>query len=247
MSVVIRQVEPLAGLRWLRLGWQDFRRAPLMALLHGFALLAAMLVIIAVGYSHAALLAGAFSGFVLVAPILLTGMYAQSRALSRAEPSGFATVSDTWRRAGRPVVRFGLLLALVGSAWVLCSSLIVMAANIDAGGIAGYLQFFAGKANPLLFWLWLLAGGLLAALVFAASAVSLPMLIDQSVSVRAAITTSVEAVGNNPAPMVFWAVLIMLLTMLAVASVVGLTVLMPVLGHATWHAYRDLVQSDGAG
>jgi len=247
MAVVIKQVEPLAGLRWLRLGWRDFLRVPALSLLHGVALLGAMLAIVAIGYSHAALLAGAFSGFVLVAPVLLTGMYAQSRALSRSEPSGFATVSDTWRRAGPSVIRFGLLLALVGSAWVLCSSLIVNASNIHEGGVAGYLQFFAGKANPLLFWLWLLAGGMLAALVFAASAVSLPMLIDQTVSVRTAISTSIEAVGNNPAAMVFWAVLIMVLTMAGVASVVGLLVLTPVLGHATWHAYRELVQPDDAG
>lgn len=245
--MVIKQVEPLAGLRWLRLGWHDFKRVPVLSLLHGLVLLVAMLAIVAIGYSNAALLAGAFSGFVLVAPVLLTGMYAQSRALARSEPLGVATVSSTWRRAGRSVVRFGLLLALVGSAWVLCSSLIVNASNIHEGGVAGYLQFFAGRANSWLFWLWLLAGGMLAALVFAASVISLPMLIDQTVSVRTAITTSVEAVGNNPAAMVFWAVLIMVLTMVGVASVVGLLILMPVLGHATWHAYRELVQFEDAG
>ena len=103
------------------------------------------------------------------------------------------------------------------------------------------LPFFAGRSNPLLFWLWLVAGGMLAALVFAASAVSLPMLIDRSVMVREAIRTSIAAVGHNPGAMALWALLIMVLTMLAVASVVGLLVLIPVLGHATWHAYRDLV------
>ena len=247
MPAVRGQIEPFAGLRWLRLGWHDFRRVPWLSLMHGAALMLVMLAILAIGYSHAALLAGAFSGFVLIAPVLLTGMYAQSRALARSEPPGLATVSDTWRRSGRSVVRFGLMLALVGSAWVICSSLIVNASNIDQGGVAGYIEFFAGKANPFLFWIWLLAGGLLAALVFASSAISLPMLIDRSVSVRAAVTTSVEAVGQNPIAMVLWAVLIMLLTMLGVASVLGLLVLLPVLGHATWHAYSELVQTEDVG
>ena len=95
----------------------------------------------------------------------------------------------------------------------------------------------------MLFWLWLLAGGMLASLVFAASAISLPMLIDRSVSVRQATSVSISAVGSNPVAAALWALIIMALTLLAVASVVGLVVVMPVLGHASWHAYRGLVDA----
>lgn len=236
---------PAACLGWLRRGWRDFVRVPGLSLLHGGLLVVFMLAILAIGFSHAVLLAGAFSGFVLVAPALVVGMYAQSRALELGAPTGFATVGVTWRRSGQLVIRFGLLLALVGSLWVLCSSLIVSAGGVQAGGVKGYLGFFAGADNPLLFWMWLLAGGLLAALVFAASAISLPMLIDQPGSgVRAAVLTSVRAVGNNPVTMVVWAVIIMGLTLLAIVSVIGLLVLIPVLGHASWHAYRDLTAKD---
>ncbi len=244
----IREVAPGAGLGWLKAGWQDFLRVPALSLAHGLAMVVAMGLIIAIGYSHAALLAGAFSGFVLVAPGLLVGMYAQSRALERGEATGLPTVRATWRRAGPVTLRFGLLLALVGSAWVACSSLIVSvgadpALLAESGGVRAYLAFFAGHSSPMLFWLWLLAGGMLASLVFAASAISLPMLIDRSVSVRQATSVSISAVGSNPVAAALWALIIMALTLLAVASVVGLVVVMPVLGHASWHAYRGLVDA----
>ncbi|MGH1359161.1 MAG: DUF2189 domain-containing protein [Burkholderiaceae bacterium] len=236
-----QRVSETACLAWLKRGWQDFLRVPALSLLHGAVLALSMLAIVAIGYSQAVLLAGAFSGFVLVAPALVVGMYAQSRALELGETTGFATVGVTWRRVGPTVVRYGLLLALLGSAWVLCSSIIVSASAVEAGGVRGYLSFFAGASNPLLFWLWLLAGGLLAALVFAASAISLPMLIDRpELGVRAAMLASIKAVGDNPVAMVIWAIVIMGLTLLSIVSVVGLLVLIPVLGHASWHAYRDL-------
>ena len=68
------------------------------------------------------------------------------------------------------------------------------------------------------------------------------MLVDREISVGDAVRTSIRAVGDNPVAMVFWAVLIMVLVMAAVVTVIGLVVLIPVLGHASWHAYRDVVQ-----
>lgn len=239
----VRRVGAGEPLQWLAAGWADFRRVPMIALLHGAALVLAGAAIVAVGYSRALLLAGAFSGFVLVAPGLVAGLYAQSRALERGEATGFAAWRAAWRHAGRRTLVLGLLFAAAGTTWVLLSSLIVAATPVAAGGVAGYLQFFAGQSAPALFWAWLLAGGLLAAVVFACAMVSMPMLIDRDVPVRVAILTSVAAAGANPAAAVLWAGLVMALTLLAMASVAGLLLLVPVLGHATWHAYRALVQA----
>ena len=111
-------IKPLPALRplaWLALGWQDLLRCPGPALLHGaaLALFGAMLLWAARGEFW--LLAGAFSGFLIVAPVLATGLYAISRALSRGAPAGLRTAIDAWRpRDGRLVV-FGLLLALAGT------------------------------------------------------------------------------------------------------------------------------------
>lgn len=237
---------PAIGLQWLRRGFADLRHSPAVSLAHGAVLLLAGLVIVWIGFAQATLLAGAFSGFVLVAPALLIGLYAQSRAIARGEPGGFQQVVSAWQRTRHSALRVGLLLALAGSAWVLVSSLIVAAADVDDGGVAGYLRFFAGRDHPLLFWIWLLAGGVGAALVFAATAISLPMLVDQDVSIMQAVATSIAAVGNHPVAMAIWAGLIMLLTLIAMVSVIGLLVLVPVLGHASWHAYADLTSRRAA-
>ena len=241
----IRLVETSAPLRWLARGWRDFKRIPLVSIGHGLALLAATIVIVAIGRADAALLAGAFSGFVIVAPALCFGLYANSRALERGEVTGPRACSLAWRRAAQPALRAGLLLALTGSVWVLLSSLLVSRAGLQVGGVEGYLRFFAGQgADSPLFWLWLLAGALLAALVFGATAVSLPMLIDRDVSVAEAMRSSIRAVGENPVTMAIWAVIIMVLVMISVVTVVGLVFLVPVLGHASWHAYRELIVAE---
>ncbi len=242
-----RLVEPSATLRWLARGWRDFNRIPLVSLGHGLALLVATAAIVAIGRFDAALLAGAFSGFVLVAPALCFGLYANSRALERGERTGVRACSLALRRAARPALRAGMLLALTGSVWVLLSSLLVARAGLEVGGIEGYLRFFAVEgADSAVFWMWLLAGALLAALVFGATAVSLPMLIDRDVTVGDAVRTSIRAVGENPVTMALWAAIIMMLVLVAVATVIGLVVLVPVLGYASWHAYRELVVADPA-
>jgi uncharacterized membrane protein len=90
--------------------------------------------------------------------------------------------------------------------------------------------------------LWLLLGGLGAALVFALTAVSVPLLLDRDVGLRTALLASVRAVGDSPVAMGFWATLIMLATALCLASaLLGFVVAIPVIGHATWHAYREVL------
>src|SRR5690606_7493790 len=92
-------------------------------------------------------------------------------------------------------------------------------------------------------WLlvWFLAGGLGAAIVFAVTAISVPMLVDRDVPLATAIRTSVAAVGLNPVSLGMWAAGIMAITLMGFVTVIGLVVVLPLLGHATWHAYRDLV------
>src|SRR4029077_17388679 len=92
--------------------------------------------------------------------------------------------------------------------------------------------------------LWLVLGGLGAAVVFAATAVSPPLLLGRIIDLRAALLTSVRAVGDNPGSMALWATIIMIAVALSMATaMLGFIVTIPVIGHATWHAYRDLVDA----
>ncbi|MEQ1518031.1 MAG: DUF2189 domain-containing protein, partial [Usitatibacteraceae bacterium] len=109
-------------------------------------------------------------------------------------------------------------------------------------GPRDFLQYVV-IGDSWLFEAWLMMGGFLAAPVFASSVISMPMLLDRQVSVLTAVLTSWRVVMTNPVPMAAWAGVIMLLAALGmVTALLGLIVLMPVLGHASWHAYRDLVR-----
>jgi uncharacterized membrane protein len=95
-----------------------------------------------------------------------------------------------------------------------------------------------------LFPVWITLGGIGAALVFAVTVVSAPLLLDRDVDMLSALVTSVRAVGQNPLAMALWATLIMIATGLSVATLMlGFVIAIPVIGHATWHAYRDVVDA----
>ena len=94
------------------------------------------------------------------------------------------------------------------------------------------------------FEVWLALGGVLAAPVFASSVITLPLLLDRRIGVLDAVLTSWRAVLANPVPLALWAGLVMGFTLLGLASVLlGLVVVVPLLGHASWHAYRDTVDA----
>lgn len=237
------QVDTLRCLDWLRRGWNDLKRCPGIALAHGasMALFGALLFGFA---SHRFwLLAGAFSGFLLVAPVLATGLYAISRALEKGQAATFATVSAVWRSGNKRLIVFGLLLALAGTGWVMTSAaMITLWAPQPINQPAEFIRHVV-IGDSWLFEAWVLLGGLLAAPVFASSVIAMPMLMDRPVGVLTAVLTSWRVVLANPIPMAVWAAVILLLTTLGMATLLaGLIVLMPLLGHASWHAYRDLVK-----
>lgn len=234
---------------WLGRGARDLARAPVASLAHGvvFALVAG--AILAIGWDRAWLLAGAYTGFVLPAPALATGLYELSRRLERGEPATLADAAAAWRAASPALLRFGVLLAAIGSAWVGFCWLVVRAsagggaADPDAafsGGAADLLRLFADERGAALFVAWLVAGGLAAAIVFAIGVVSVPMLLEHRVPLRVAVLASVRAVGEQPVTMALWAATIMAATLLAALTVIGWVFVVPLLGHASWHAYRDL-------
>jgi uncharacterized membrane protein len=140
-------------------------------------------------------------------------------------------------------VALGLLLFVAASAWVLVSALLFsLFVTVPLDSPLRFLRYVVAGQGGWLFLLWLLAGGLGAALVFALTVVSAPLLLDRRVSLRTALLASVRAVGDNPAPMALWAVLIMIATAVSMATMmIGFVFVVPVIGHATWHAYRDLL------
>lgn len=243
-------IGPASVVRWLARGARDLGRAPVAGLAHGLAFAIVAVAILAIGWDRAWLLAGAFTGFVLPAPALATGLYELSRRLERGESATLADSVAAWRAASPALLRFGALLAAIGTTWVAFCWLVVRASAgggaagpgaASSGGVAELLRLFADERGAALFVAWLVAGGLAAAIVFAIGVVSVPLLLDRRVALRDAMLASVRVVGEYPFTMALWAATIMAATLLAALTVVGWVVVVPLLGHASWHAYRDLV------
>jgi len=252
----MRPLPLLRPLGWLARGWRDLWRCPGPALAQGLLLALAGALILMLARERFWLLAGALSGFLVVAPVLATSLYALSRALERGEPANLGVVLATWlnwQRAHRNkwgndywcLVQFGVLLSISATGWVLVSaSLITLMSPVRIATPLDFMQHVVLAADGSLFHLWLALGSLLAAPIFASSVVSMPLLLDRKVSLPQAVLTSWLVILQNPIPMAVWAGLILMFTLLGLASLLlGLVFVMPMLGHASWHAYRDLVDA----
>ncbi|PIV88187.1 MAG: hypothetical protein COW48_07400 [Hydrogenophilales bacterium CG17_big_fil_post_rev_8_21_14_2_50_63_12] len=247
----IRQVPLLACLAWLRSGWADLRAAWAVSLAHGvlFAGLGWLLVTHGWGDFHWTL---AFtSGFLIVAPVLATCFYALSRSREKGEPlvslsRPFYLLRDNAWSLGLFVV----MLAMLFSLWERVTA-IAVAMTLKADVYAyGHKQVFSYTASILndpnhlpVVIAFFAVGALFALAAFALTAVALPMIVDRQVDPVTALLTSLSAARRNPLPMLLWAAVIALLVSVGyLTAFIGLIVLFPLLGHATWQAYRGLVE-----
>lgn len=239
------RIDLFSPLSWLKRGWDDFMRHPVPGLVHGLALAVFGWLVVWVAHDRFWLMAGAFSGFMIVAPILTSGLYVISRNSAAGGAVGMREVFALWSSFDRRLVVFGLLLNLAGTGWVMTSAALITAlAPVPIHSPVDFIRHVVLSPNIGLFEAWLLLGGLLAAPVFASSVVAIPMLLDTRASVRDAVQASWRAVGSHPLPLGVWAALIMVLVGAGMATaLLGLVVVVPLLAHASWHAYVDLTAS----
>lgn len=232
---------------WLSKGWADLTRAPSVSLLYGGVLVALSFLLTLGLYllDLLYLLLPLAAGFMFVAPILAVGLYETSRRIGAGEPVSLDAALNAWRRNPSQVAMLGLALMFLHLVWVrvaiLLYPLFFEGPNPSLAELPNVL-LFSGMSLPFLVT-GALIGAVLAALVFALSAVSFPMVIDRDVSAFTAIATSFTAVRLNWKPMALWAALIVIFTVLGMAVFyLGLAVTLPLIGHATWHCYKDVVE-----
>jgi len=249
----IRHLSMEQPLIWLGKGWQELRRNPVLAIGYGamIAIIYAAIVgfALATQYYHVGVQLTA--GFVLLAPMMALGFYGISQKRERGEKAAFGDLLRAWRSNPKGILGLGLVLVLLFLTWFMVSmqTAAFLAESKEElvlflGGAESLGAFTGALVTELTIPVVLayFGVGLLAVLVtFALTAVSIPMLMEYPESdAITALVTSWNAVLQNWRPMLWWAVLIAAITGIGLALFyIGLVVTMPVLGFATWHAYRD--------
>lgn len=241
----VRPVRSVDCWRWLMLGWDDLRAHPVISIAYGsvFVLGAYVLTLGLDALGMLYLITPMTAGFLLVAPALAVGLYELSRRRERGEVISFWAALGAWRRNAFHLLTAGLVLMLFLMIWVRLAALIFAVSfpytNMTAAGISQALWSWEGAA---FLGIGSVVGGVMALTAFVFGAISLPMMVERRVDVFTAALISALAVGRNRRAMVLWAALLVGLSGLGIATAFfGLALVVPLLGHATWHAYRAMV------
>jgi uncharacterized membrane protein len=241
----VRAVGRDAPWRWLRRGLADLRAAPAASLFYG-GVLTALGIVLTHSPSRGAVELALLTGVLIVGPFLLMGLYDISRRLERGEPAPLRPTLVAWKANSSAIGFYAVILALLLAVWIRVS-VVVVALFFDASitSIESLWESLRRSPDALVFvGVYLAAGFGFALFVFATSVVSLPMLFDRTeMDALSAMITSFNALRRSFGTMLVWAALIVGLTALGFALLyVGLIVILPLIGHATWHAYRDMVE-----
>ncbi|MBJ6609467.1 MAG: DUF2189 domain-containing protein [Candidatus Thiothrix moscowensis] len=244
--LVVRKVDSEASMRWLNAGIKDFKAAMGASMAYGMVYVVIGLILAWMTWEQPLFISSLATGFLLIGPVVAVGFYCISRTLEQGGTPHFMQGIDGLRFNALGLASFALVLGVLMSIWAVLSSLSVALFfnNITFSG--NLLDTLLGHPNFIPFALvWALTGGAVAAVAFAISAVSVPLITDKRVDFMTAMITSVKAVMKNPGVMLSWAFILATLTFLGfIFFFVGLAIALPIAGHASWHAYRDLVAEE---
>ncbi len=238
------------ALSWLRAGWSDLWTSPLPSLLYGLMVFTVSAIVVwflfRLEYDYA--LFPALAGFMVVGPLIANGLYEKSRRLEENEDTMFGQMIFVRPRSGKAGLFMGVMLLGLFLLWMRAAVLIY--------ALFFGMVVFPGTSEivPMLFltptgWALLIAGSavgaLFAAFAFAISVFAVPMLLTERTDALSALGISMAMVWSNRPVMVAWGTIVLVLFAASILTAgLGLILVFPTLGHATWHAYRA-IRRDG--
>jgi uncharacterized membrane protein len=230
--------------RWLAKGWQDLTRHPGIALFYGLSFWFMAQVLALVFRHKPEYTLSLVSGCLLVGPFLAMGLYEVSRKREQGELPDMATSLMCWDRHIRSMAMLILVLMVLELLWGR-ASLVVFAVFFNTGmpSTTGVIEAVFNPQNIEFLMVYLAVGGAFAALVYGLSVVSIPMILDRDTDAISAVLTSMRVVFSHPGVMFLWGLLLSVLVLAALWPwALGIIVVGPWLGHASWHAYRGSVE-----
>ena len=233
-----KKLESTAALRWLQMGWQDFKRAPKQSLTYGFVmmLLSYIVSLFALEGGNFYSILSLILGFVLLGPIIAIGLYSISCQIQEGQTPVLGYCLREGRKHIGNVGVFVLILMVVFLIWARAASMLHVFYPVESGASLENFAIFLSIGTGV--------GAFFSFVIFTASAFSLPMIMDRKVDTVTAVVTSINAVLRNKKPMLLWAFCIFLSVALSVATAfIGLIVLLPIIGHATWHGYQETIDA----
>ncbi len=240
--VALRTLHWRDPLRWLALGWRDFRRAPGIGLFYGGCFMAMGWLLLIVFQHAPAYMLALSAGFLLMGPFLCLGLYRTSQRLEAGERPDFGDSLLAWDTRTAQLGIFGFVLLVLEMLWGR-ATLVLFAVSFDGmPDFKGSLLALLDPENLGFTVAWAVLGAVFAGLIYAVSVVAMPMILHRQTDAVTAGLTSLRLVLGQPGVMLWWGALITLLVALAMLPwFAGLLIVGPVLGHASWHAYRAAV------
>lgn len=245
LNSVANRVPIYAPLLWVRDGWRDLRRHWGASLGYGALILALGWTLLVFCGTHPYFIAAAISGFLLVGPLMSAGLCEMSRRYSLGQPASFDDSLEGFARNASGLLEFGVILAICAAAWFLISALLLGTVfHVALPDMRETLyRGFLDSTNRSQVLAYIGVGGVLATAVFTVSVVTTPMIVDQGASVGLAMRASIHAAIRNIPAMMVWSALILVLTIIGYGSLLlGMLIIAPLLGHATWYAYADMIE-----
>lgn len=233
-----KKLESHAPIRWVQLGWQDLVRARRTSLSYGAILVVSsyLITFLTITFGNLYVLIALLSGFIFLGPILAMAFYEISLQLQRGKtPTMSNTLRGSLRHLGDQMV-FAVILMIIFLIWARAASMIhVFFPAMGSPSLADLATFLT---------IGTIVGSLFATIVFCISAFSLPMIVDRKTDMVTAVVTSFNAVLRNKSTMVVWVLIIVAAVGAGmITGFIGFAVTLPLIGHATWHAYQETIDA----